>query len=145
MTEHHDTPRSGHPGHPIEAFLCTVLDDLKTLTDTPTWTMDAATTTRVTQLAARVAAGITELEARSISHADTLGLPDQTQCRDLRRWVQHTTHVTRRTATHKVRLAASLRRHETTRTALARGEVHAEQATAITDHLAKLHDERVPT
>lgn len=143
MTGHHDTSRPGPTTHPVEAFLGTVLDELKTLIDTPTWSMDAATTTRVVTLATHVAAGITELEARSIHHAEVLGLPADTQCRDLRRWLQKTTHVTRRTAAHKVRLAASLSGHEATRTCLARGEVHAEQATAITTHLDRLVGERV--
>ena len=106
--------------------------------------MDDATTTRVVDLAARVAAGVAELEARAIGHAGTLDLPARSQCRDLRRWVQRTTAVTRRTASAKVRLAESLGSLEATRLATARGEVHAEQAQAIGTLVARLDDERVP-
>ncbi|MDO9456238.1 HNH endonuclease signature motif containing protein [Nocardioides sp.] len=141
MAEHTDTPRSGHP---IEAFLCSVLDDLKGLADVPTWSMDGATTTRVVRLAAQVAAGVAEVEARSIGQADTLDLTGATQCRNLPRWVQQTTGVTRRTASAKVRLATSLRDLEPTRAATARGEIHAEQAQTIAHQVAKLDDERVP-
>jgi hypothetical protein len=142
MAERTDTPGSGHP---IEAFLCSVLDDLKDLADVPTWSMDASTTTRVVQLAARVAAGVAEVEARSIHHAGVLDLPGAAQCRDTARWVQQTTAVTRRTARVKAKLAASLTDLEPTRAATARGEIHAEQAQVIADHVALLDDEKVST
>jgi hypothetical protein len=140
MAEHTDTPGSGHP---IEAFLCAVLDELKGLADVPTWSMDAQTTTRVVALAARVAAGVAEVEARSIHHAGVLDLPGAAQCRDTARWVQQTTGVTRRTARAKAKLAASLSDLEATRTATARGEIHAEQAQAIADQIGLLDNERV--
>ena len=141
MAEHTDTPRSGHP---IEAFLSSVLEDLTSLADVPAWSMDVATTTRVVRLAARVAAGVAEVEARSIVQADALGVPDAAQCRDLRRWVQQSTGVTRRTAAAKIALASSLAHLEPTRLATARGEVHAEQARVVADHVARLDVERVP-
>jgi hypothetical protein len=94
MAQHTDTPRSGHP---IEKFLCSVLDDLRALADAPTWSMDAATTTRVVALGARVAAGVAEIEARSITQAQVLDLPGAAQCRDTVRWLQLSTGVTRRT------------------------------------------------
>lgn len=141
MAEHTDTPRSGHP---IEAFLCSVLDDLDGLADAPTWSMDAATTTRVVALAARVAAGVAELEARSIHQADTLGLAAAAQCRDLARWVQQTTGLTRRTARARARLATCLAGLAPTRAATARGKIHAEQAQVIADQVALLDSERVP-
>jgi hypothetical protein len=140
MAEHTDTPRSGHP---IEAFLCSVLDELQGLAAVPTWSMDSETTTRVVRLAARVAAGVAEVEARSIARADALELPAAAQCRDVRRWVQQTTRVTRRTAAAKVRLASSLSDLEPTRAATARGEIHAEQAQVVADQVARLDDERV--
>jgi hypothetical protein len=121
-----------------------VLDELEALVDVPTWSMDADTTTRVTRLAARVAAGVTEVEARSIAQADVLQLPAEAQCRDLRRWLQQTTGVTRRSAAAEVGLAMSLSTLEPTRAATARGEIHAEQARAVADHVARLDDERVP-
>ncbi|MFB9313583.1 HNH endonuclease signature motif containing protein [Nocardioides plantarum] len=140
MAEHTDTPGSGHP---IEAVLCRFLDELKGLTDVATWTMDATTTTRVVALGARVGAGVAELEARSISHAETLDLPGAAQCRDVARWVQRTTGVTGRSARAKAKLATGLANLEPTRTATARGEIHAEQAQAIANHVAVLDDEKV--
>ena len=127
MAEHTDT-RSGHP---IEAFLDAVLDGLTGLVDVPAWSMDEATTTRVVGLAARVAAGMAELEARSIRQAQALDLPAAGQCRSTARWLQQTTAVTGRTARAKTKLAGALVAVEATRTATARGEIHAEQAQAI--------------
>ena len=112
MAEHADTPRSGHP---IEVALCDFLDVLEGLVDVPTWSMDEQTTTRVAGLAARVAAGIGELEARSINQAQVLDLPGAAQCRNVGRWVQQTTGVTGRTARAKAKLAAALTGREPTR------------------------------
>ncbi|WP_457623111.1 HNH endonuclease signature motif containing protein [Nocardioides secundeburneus] len=80
-----------------------------------------------------------------IGQAEVLGLPEASSCRDTARWLQQQTRVTRRSATAKVGLATSLRSREWTRVAMARGELHAEQATAIAVKLARLDDERVST
>ncbi|MFB9312746.1 HNH endonuclease signature motif containing protein [Nocardioides plantarum] len=140
MAQHTDTPGSGHP---IKAVLCRFLDELKGLADVPAWSMDVETTIRVVGLGARVAAGVAELEARSIRQAEVLDLPGQTQCRNVARWVQQTTGVTGRSARAKAKLAAGLGDLEPTRTATARGEIHAEQAQAIANHVALLDDEKV--
>ncbi|WP_140007344.1 HNH endonuclease signature motif containing protein [Nocardioides plantarum] len=107
--------------------------------------MDATTTTRVVALGARVAAGVAELEARSINQAETLDLPGVAGCRNTARWLRVTTGVTGRTARTKARLAKCLADLEPTRTATARGEIHAEQAQVIADHMGLLEDEKVST
>lgn len=140
MAEHTDTDRSGHP---IEAFLRSTLDHLHHLADTPAWSMDEDTTTRVVRLAARVTASLAELEARTITQAAALDLPAAGQCRNLARWLQQTTDITRRTARTKTTLAAALAGLEPTRTATAHGDIHAEQAQVIATHLARLDDEKV--
>jgi hypothetical protein len=140
LAVHPGAPRSGHP---IEEFLGAALEGLKALADTPTWSLDAAAATRCIQLAARLAAALTELEARTITHAAEAGLPAAAGCRDTRRWLQRTTGVSRRAAAAKTRHAAALAAHEATRAACARGDLHAEQARAVTDHLDRLDDERV--
>lgn len=138
MTTHTETPRSGHP---IEEFLGAVLDDLKGLADVPAWSLDETSTDRVVALAARVAAGVAELEARTIHHAATLDRPAAASCRGLKQWLQLTTNVTARAAAAKVRLAGSLATLEPTRAATARGEIHAEQAQAIATKLDLLDDD----
>lgn len=127
----------------MEEFLCTALEHLKALADTPAWSLDAGATTRCVQLAARLTAALTELEARTITRAIEADLPAVAGCRDTRRWLEQTTGVTRRAAAAKTRHAAALAAHEPTRAACARGELHAEQARAVTGHLDRLDDERV--
>jgi hypothetical protein len=140
MAKHTDTPRSGHP---IEQVLCTVIDELTGITDAPAWSMDADTTTRVVELAARAAAAVAEVEARSVGQAQSLDLPGQAGCKSTTRWLQNTTHVTYATAKAKVDLANALDGAEATRTAMAAGGVHAEQAVAIGTHLDRLDTETV--
>lgn len=136
MSEHTDTtPRSGHP---VEVLLCSVLASLQEAVDLPVWSMDEATTDRVVVLAARVAAGVAEVEARVVGHGEAVGRPEAAQCRSVPRWLQQLTHVTARNASAKARLAAALPTLELTRVAVARGEVHAEQAQAVADVIADL-------
>lgn len=138
MTKRQDPSRSGHP---IELFLCATLDALRDLADVAVWSMDEATTDRVVVMAARVAAGVAELEARAVGHAETLGRPGAAQCRSVRQWLRVTTRVSGREASAKARLAAALVAHEPTRAAMARGAVHADQARAIADVVADLGPE----
>jgi ribose-phosphate pyrophosphokinase len=140
MAKHTETPRSGHP---IEALRCSLRDEIADSSDLPAWSMDAETTTRVVALAAQVAAGVAEVEARAVGQAQALDLPGQTGCKSTTRWLQNTTHVTHATAKAKVDLATALAAAETTRAAMATGEVHAEQAVAIGTHLDRLDTETV--
>jgi hypothetical protein len=100
--------------------------------------MDAETTTRVFTLAAQVAAGVAELEARAVGQAQDLDLPGQAGCKSTTRWLQNTTHATYTTAKAKVDLTKALDGAEATRAAIATGAVHAEQAVAIGTHLDRL-------
>ena len=80
MAKHTETPRSGHP---IEALLCSLRDDLAAGADLPAWSMDAETTTRVVQLAAQVVQTLglirdSEFNARLRSSPLTQHLPRAT-------------------------------------------------------------------
>jgi hypothetical protein len=142
MAKHTETPR---PGHPIEQVLCTIIDELAGITDAPAWSMDATTTTRVVELAARATAAVAEVEARAVGQAQALDLPGQAGCKSTTRWLQNTTHVTHANAKAKVDLAKSLDTAEATREAMAAGAVHAEQALAIGTRLDRLNTEAVST
>jgi hypothetical protein len=142
MAKHTETPRSGHP---IEQVLCTVIDELADIADVPAWSMNTDTTTRVVELAARAAAAVAEVEARSVGQAQSHDLPGAAGCKSTTRWLQNTTHVTWATAKAKVDLARALDGADATRTAMATGAVHAEQAVAIGTHLDRLDTETVST
>jgi len=142
-TEHHDT------GHPLLGVVLLAKAQLAELADMSLWAMDAATTARLVREIAAVTAQWAELEARVIGHADTLGLADAAGMRSTAQWLARTTTVTVPAAHQKVRLALGSRDHEPTRLALARGDLHVEQATVITravdqlstdDHVVTAHD-----
>jgi hypothetical protein len=141
MTKHQEPTRSGHP---IEQFLRTALDEVTALADVATWSMDEATTDRVVLLAAKLAASVAELEARTISHAVTLDRPAAAQCRSIQQWLRVHTNVTARTAARKAALAEALAAFEPTRSATARGRIHPEQAQAIADKINLLDHDITP-
>ena len=130
MNEHLDGTGSAHP---ILRCLDTLERELDDLVDAPTWSLDAAETTQVITRLATHAARIDELEARAVKHAETLQVPSAGGFRSTAAWLARLTRITRTAAARKTRLATALAGHEQTRHAMARGEVHAEQALVI-DH-----------
>ena len=128
MSRHLDGTGSAHP---IVRFLDAVERELDELVDAPTWSLDASDTTQVVGRLAALEARLDELEARAVRHAETLEVPAAAGTRSTAAWLARLTHVTRPEAARKVRLAMALAGHEQTREAMARGEVHAEQALVI--------------
>ena len=128
MSRHLDGTGSAHP---IVRFLDAVERELDELVDAPTWSLDASDTTQVVGRLAALEARLDELEARAVRHAETLEVPAAAGTRSTSAWLARLTHVTRPEAARKVRLATALAGHEQTREAMARGEVHAEQALVI--------------
>ena len=139
MNEHPDGTGSAHP---ILRCLDTLERELDNLVEAPTWSLDPAETTQVITRLAAHNARIDELEARVLKHAETLQVPTAGGFRSTAAWLARLTRTTRAAATRKMRLATALAGHEQTRHAMARGEVHAEQALVIdtaVDDLAPEH------
>ena len=109
--------------------------------ETPTWTLDADTTTRLVQAAATLAASVAELDLRAISQAETMDLAGAAGMRGTAQWLARTTTLSQGAAHTKVRLAKAAAAHEPTRQALARGEVHVEQAAVICRSVDLLDDD----
>ena len=128
MSRHLDGTGSAHP---IVRFLDLLERELDDLVDAPTWSLDAPDTTQVVGRLAALEARLDELEARAVRHAETLDIPITAGTRSTTAWLARLTHLTRPEAARKVRLAQALASHEQTREAMARGEVHAEQALVI--------------
>ncbi len=127
--------------HPVLALAHKVKQALAAHTETRLWSMTDDETVDLIKTAAAIAAQVAELESRTIAHAETLELPSKAGHagkRGTTRWLARTTHVTGPVASGKVKLARSTTEAEQTRSALARGEVHLEQATAITAMLGTL-------
>ncbi len=94
----------------------------------------AGTLTALQALAAQVA----ELQARVLTHADRINVSDATGATSTANWLAHHTQLTRREAHRQTRLATALEKHALTRTALAQGRLHVEQAEVITCALDQL-------
>ncbi len=128
MDRHLDGTGSAHP---IVRLLDAVERELDELVEAPLWSLDVPDTTQVVGRLATVQARLDELEARAVRHAETLEVPTIGGFRSTAAWLARLTHVTRPEAARKVRLAKALAGHGQTREAMARGEVHAEQALVI--------------
>jgi hypothetical protein len=128
-------------GHPILGFLDLLEAGLDQVTDTPARSLNAEEATQViTRLSADLAR-LAELEARSLTQAESLDLPGQLGARSLSDWLARTTRMTKSEAGRRTKLAKTLATHDQTRQAVARGEVLPEQATAITTAVDDLDDD----
>ena len=83
-------------------------------------------------------AQLAELEARLLAHADRIEVAAATAATSTANWHAHTTQTTRAQAHRAMRLAQGLEDHDPTRTALAEGRIHVEQAEAILRALTEL-------
>ena len=85
-----------------------------------------------------LAAQVSELRARVLSHADRIEVAGRSGATSTANWLAHETRTTRPAAHRVMRLAEGLDGHDLTRTALAEGRVHVEQAEVILRALAEL-------
>ena len=146
--------------HPVLTLAHRMSRAVAAQAETQLWSMNPEQTTDLVTTLAALTAQVAELEARAIAHAETLDLPGKAGIggrRGTARWLARTTHVTGPVAATKVRLARTGapgdqlgdqlggQLGEQTRTAMARGEVHLEQAAAITTMIAKLRKAETDT
>jgi hypothetical protein len=103
--------------------------------------MDAAETMATLDDLHRLKAQAAELEARLLSHAQRISLPAETGATSTANWHAHRTRTTRPVAHRLMRLAEGLEQREATRTAVAEGRLHPEQAHVILDGLQQLPDD----
>ena len=127
-----------HQPHPVTRALAGVRDELGGATEMPVWSMDAAETTATLAEIQSAKAQLVELEARLLSHADRTEVAAHTGATSTANWHAHATRTTRVAAHRAMRLATGLEDHDLTRTALAEGRLHVEQAEAILRALADL-------
>ena len=108
------------------------------------WSMDAAETTATLDQVQSAKAQLGELEARLLNHADRIEIPAESGATSTANWHAHRTRTTRSLAHRTMRLADGLETRDATRTALAQGSVHVEQAEVILNALADLPDDLDP-
>jgi cell division protein FtsB len=128
-------------GHPILACLDVLEAELDAIKDAPAWSLNAEETeAAITRLSADLAR-LAEVETRLLGQAESLDLPGQLGASSLSAWLARTTRMTKGEAGRHTKLAKTLSCHDQTRQAVARGDVLAEQATAITAAVDDLDDD----
>jgi phage tail protein X len=133
-----------HHTHPVTRAVAGVRSELSAVTDVPLWSMNADETTAVISEVMAAESQLAELKARLLSHATQIELPSNTAASSTATWHAATTRTTRAAAHRSMRLADGLENHPATRTALAEGRVHVEQAEVILRALADLPDDLDP-
>ena len=121
----------GVGGHSVLGAIAAAGEVFDRATDRPLWVLDAAGTRRALADLAALVSRVAELEARLLSHAETVEAYAEPGATSTANGLAHATRVTRREAHGKTGLAAALEQHPLTREALARGEVRVEQARVI--------------
>ncbi|WP_028650188.1 DUF222 domain-containing protein [Nocardioides halotolerans] len=134
------TALAHHP-HPVTRAVADARKELSAVADTPVWSMNADDTVATIAEVQSAKAQLAELEARLLTHAGRVDLPGQTGATSTATWHAATTRTTKTQAHRTMRLADGLEQHEATRTALAQGRLHVEQAEAILRALADLPDD----
>ena len=133
-----------HHPHRVTSAIAEARSGLGSVAAIPLWSMDPAETTAALAQLTALAAQVTELQARVLKHAERIDLPGATGATSTANWHAHTTRTTRVQAHRAMRLATGLEGHDLTRTALAAGRVHVEQAEAILHALTELPDDLDP-
>jgi hypothetical protein len=110
----------------------------------PLWSMDPVETTATVDEVQAAKAQLAELETRLLAHADRLEVAAHTGATSTANWYAHATRTTRVQAHRVLRLAQGLDGRDLTRTALATGRIHVEQAEAILNALTDLPDDLDP-
>ncbi len=127
-----------HEPHPVTRAVAEVRVHLGAVTGTPVWSMSPAQTTTALAEVQAARAQLAELEARLLAHADRIDLRAETGATNTANWHAVTTRTTRTTAHRAMRLATGLETRHLTRTALAAGRIHVEQAETILRALDEL-------
>jgi hypothetical protein len=124
------TAIANHP-HRVTSAVADARTSLASVNDVPLWSMDPDETTATIDQLASLAAQVAELQTRLLSHADRAELPSVTGAASTANWHAHRTRTTRPAAHRMMRLAQGLETHDLTRTALAAGRIHVDQADVI--------------
>ncbi|GAB6986031.1 HNH endonuclease signature motif containing protein [Nocardioides pyridinolyticus] len=132
------------PRHRVSVATAHVHAELDTVADASVWSMDAAETAATLVGLERAEARIVELKARVAAHADDLHVGCEVGASSAANWLAHQSQATRAEAHATVRLGHALEQHRQTRSALAAGEVLAEQARVILRWVDRLPDEVDP-
>src|SRR3954447_580178 len=116
------TAIANHP-HRVTSAVADARASIGSVADIPLWSMDPTETADVLDQLAALAAQVTELQARTLAHADRIQVASESGASSTANWYAATTTTTTQQAHRLMRTAQGLDSHELTRTALAEGRV----------------------
>ena len=119
------------PRHRVSTTTAQMRDLADAVADASVWSMDPAEAGATLVELTRLAAQVSELQARVAAHADTIHVGQDVGASSAANWLAHTTKTTRAAAYAAVRLGHDLETHPLTRDALAAGDIGAEQARVV--------------
>ena len=128
------------PRHRVSVATARVHDELDSVADASVWSMDPDETAQTLTALARAEAKLVELKARVAAHADDLHLGREVGASSAAAWLAYQTKATPAAAGGAVRLGRDLEAHPATRDALAKGELHVEQARVVIRWVDRLPD-----
>ncbi len=99
---------STRSGHPIAMLTARLHDDLDSITDTATWSLNPAETRDLLVQLTRATARLAEVESRIFTHADAVEAGVSTGATSTATWLAHATKLTRPAAARKASLAKAL-------------------------------------
>ncbi|MFC6045880.1 HNH endonuclease signature motif containing protein [Nocardioides hankookensis] len=132
------------PRHQVSVATARMRDIAADLGSASVWSMDPVETASTLVELTRLEAQITELKARVAMHADEIEVGDTAGATSTANWLAHETKQTRPAAHRVVRFGYQLDTHPQVRTALAAGDLLADQAGVIIDAVTKLPDDLDP-
>lgn len=127
-----------HPLAEAVARLHATLDDVA---EVQPWSMTQSTTADVLAEVARVQARLAELQARTLTHAETVRVQEPSGSPSVAVWLANRTVATKADAARQTRFAAALTRYDALRRALGSGELNLEQAQVVARSLDDLPDD----
>ena len=129
-----------HPRHQVSRAVAQLETTLDEVADASLWSMPTEETAEALVRLTRVAARLTELEARLATHAGTVGVAEQVGATSVANWWAHETRMTRTEAHRKTHLAAALEHHGPVHDALRTGDLLVDQARVIIRAVEDLPD-----
>ena len=120
------------PSHPVAAVVASVRDGLRSVAQTPVWSMTAAETGDALVEVTRLVAQVAQLQLRLLAHAGRVEVGAEVGATSPANWLAHQTRTTRPAVHRAARLAKRLdQAHPEVDSALADAQVTLDQAQVI--------------
>ncbi|MGH3348994.1 MAG: DUF222 domain-containing protein, partial [Nocardioides sp.] len=122
------------PTHPVATVVASVRAELRSVAETPVWSMSASETGDALVAVTRLVAQVAQLQLRLLGHAERVEVGAEVGATSAANWLAHQTQTTRPAVHRAARLAKRLdQSHPEVDAALADAQVTLDQAQVIVD------------